>query len=388
MIKKDLIHHPRYHLLIISVAFIAINMVLYHHLGVKVMSDSTRYIDWAENLWSSGLSTYQWRFWYISYVLFLAILLPLGLKGVIFFQVAISSLACFAIYFLTVKLSSNKLTALLASLMYLFWIEIPGWNMFILTESLFTSMIVLTVFFAMKFNRINQLLCLLPLIAFTILIRPMGVTVLIALGFFFYYHFNCHLNLTRLKKVSFISTGLLFLLVFFYFLLEGNPDVHFYYARGQVVWGADQMDFLKDNPWLVVDNSQVIYPDRSLTSTEKFFEFTLTNFSFQLELFSKKLLFFIIHIKPYYSLSHNLFIGFTLFPVYGFCIYGLATDRTNPGMKYFTISLFLLNALMTGLTVESWDGRFLIPTLPCIFIYASIGFRKFVGRISNSESFT
>jgi hypothetical protein len=42
-------------------------------------------------------------------------------------------------------------------------------------------------------------------------------------------------------------------------------------------------------------------------------------------------------------------------------------------IKTFALTFLLLNTLIMGFAVEDWDGRFLLPLLPMIFIFSTLG---------------
>jgi hypothetical protein len=93
-------------------------------------------------------------------------------------------------------------------------------------------------------------------------------------------------------------------------------------------------------------------------------ELIYKNFFYSLQLFILKLLFFLAHVKPYYSLIHNIFIVLTLYPLYFFSAKGLLDKRTNHAAKNFAKFFIISNALIVMISVEDWDGRYLFPLLP------------------------
>lgn len=375
---------PKKHFIALSLIFIIVNLSLYSYLGIKVMSDSLRYLEWANVFWEAGVESRM--IFYLSYVLFVSFFIKTGLgtEAIIFTQVVISYIALNCLYLLTYRISTSKITSFLTALIYIGWVEIASWNMYVLTESLFTSSIIIFLYLlSHNYSKKGSLLYLIPFFAFVVFLRPMGITVLIAVAVYLYYHFDFRWKYQKRHK-RLIITGLITLLLLAVIgYMEGNPSVDFFYANGKTVWGADSFEQLKDNTWLVVDKQMISAQKTSEYATISFIEFALNNYEFLTELFFKKTILFIAHIKPYYSLYHNVFIIITLLPIYCFSVYGLIQQKSNREIKYFTIALFVFNMLMTGFTVEAWDGRFLIPVLPLLFVYSAIGITHSTKKIVN-----
>lgn len=371
---------PKRHLLLISLAFITVHLWLFLTIGVKVIGDSPRYLEWSSSLWQNGASISEWKFWYLGYVGFLSIFMKtgLGITGSIVAQVSLSFLAGLCLYNLAFQMTGQRVIGLWSVLMYICWVEILSWNMYVLTESLFTSMVVITTFVISRCEKNReQLLYALPLLLFTSLIRPMGIIFLIVVLLYFYHQLWQRQRLNLAWKAVLVLIPGLIVLYCGYLLIEANPTVNFYYAQGQVVWLGDLVEKYSGNSWLVVKSVNVQYPAPNQAAWRQFIEFADDNTSFFLELFWKKLTLFVIHVKPYYSTWHNILILCTLLPIYFFAGLGFVIHHGGNGMKLFVVGFFIANAWFTGMTVEPWDGRFLIPTLPGLMVLSAIGMYQF-----------
>jgi len=78
------------------------------------------------------------------------------------------------------------------------------------------------------------------------------------------------------------------------------------------------------------------------------------------------------HVKPYYSFFHNAVICIFLYPIYYFMIKGM-NSFVGSNIKLFMLIFILFQVITVSLTSENWDGRFLLPILPYVFIIASFG---------------
>lgn len=365
---------------------LALNLGLYLYLGIKVMDDSQQYLELAEQF-PFGFTPAQRGFWYSGYIVILWAFLKsgVGLGGVILLQVSISILTVVTIFRTTCSINQSKFSGLVAALLYLGWIEISQWNMYVLTESLFTSCCLLLAIASVSWVPKN-LLKLMPVFALTILLRPMGITFLMSILLILTLRYWRLLFSHQKLRITTISLIMLITGVIMTLLVEASPDLTFYYSRGEVVYGASLLDHTKTNDWLVVDPSSVIYPPESGPKLLQFARYAVYNPLFLGELFFKKLLFFIFHIKPYYSIAHNLLIAFSLPLIYVAWLIGIRKTPKWEPLKVFSILFFSLNATMVSLSIEAWDGRFLIPTLPPIFIYTAIGFNALVIRMGFNPS--
>jgi hypothetical protein len=94
-----------------------------------------------------------------------------------------------------------------------------------------------------------------------------------------------------------------------------------------------------------------------------------------LKLYFVKLFLFLGNMKPYYSPIHNVMIALVLYPLYGMAIRGYKIMDRHQG-KYFIAAYVVTQSFSVAMTSENWDGRFLIPLLPFIFILSAIGIGK------------
>jgi hypothetical protein len=87
-----------------------------------------------------------------------------------------------------------------------------------------------------------------------------------------------------------------------------------------------------------------------------------------------KLFYLYSHIRPYFSGFHNLLSLLYLAPAYLFAIYGLAVTRdVQRPVRMLLICTFCALSAISALTFIDWDGRFLIPVLYIVFLFAANG---------------
>lgn len=273
-------------------------------------------------------------------------------------QILLSCLSAFCIYLSAKEINRSNLAGILSVLLYIGWIPIHEWDTFIYTESLFTSFCILS-FTALLFSRNRWHFMLTALLfLFTFFIRPAGFSLAIALTAYLIA------SIPR-KWFTFIIpfAGVLTLAV----ILIGNEIFHSYdpipaYASAEIIYPKITLD--------VKAPADLTIPETG-TPLQKVFFFALYNPFYFIKLFVIKVALFYGNVKPYYSLIHNVVIVLFLYPIYYFAWKGLRRTEEFKKEKFFLASFILANGLIVGLTTENWDGRFLVPLLPFIFILAS-----------------
>jgi hypothetical protein len=344
---------------LIILIFFGAQLFFFFTAGVRQSVDTPFYLENA-TLLKQGILPEDRGFWYLGYSLFLTVIFFFGgtLKTVVAIQILLSCLSAFCIYLSAKKINQSNLAAILSMLLYLVWIPIHEWDTFIYTESLFTSFCILS-FTALLFSRKQWHFVLIALLfLFTFFIRPAGFSLVVSLTAYFI------VGIPR-KWFSFIIpfAGILTLVV----ILIGNEMFHSYdpipaYASAEIIYPKITLD--------VTAPADLIIPETG-TPLQKVFFFALHNPFYFLKLFIIKVALFYGNVKPYYSLIHNLVIVLFLYPIYYFALKGLQRTEEFRKEKFFMVSLILANGLIVGLTTENWDGRFLVPSLPFIFILAS-----------------
>jgi hypothetical protein len=119
--------------------------------------------------------------------------------------------------------------------------------------------------------------------------------------------------------------------------------------------------------------SDLYIPDATHSTLVSVFLFASYNPVYFLKLFFLKLFLFLGNVKPYFSVLHNTVIVLILYPLYFFSVKGFLKFPSHRKEKYFVAGFVIAQALTVALTSENWDGRFLVPLLPFVFLLAADG---------------
>lgn len=340
--------------------------ISYAFFGYGTSTDSVGYLQAAQALlageWPAGF-----EFFYSSYAIFLALLqsLGLGLREIVWVQYLSMGLSAWVLLRLSAKASHSPAVGLLTATLYLCWLKVQQWNSLIYTDALFTHCIIYLVG-ALYFYRFYRgwLLCI-TLLFFTVLLRPPGLLLIPALGAGAWSLLPASYRQQWWKK-GLIGLGLsLLLLILINTALQDS--VHMIiesYSRAEVIYPKERLGLEPPEQLASIDPAQA--PLWQLAA------FIWQHPLYWAKLFGLKTLLFLANIKPYFSWYHNLAIIGLLWPLYGLAVVGYRQmpDRL---IKHFSLSLIVLMALTVGCTSENWDGRFLIPLLPWVFVLAAQG---------------
>lgn len=115
----------------------------------------------------------------------------------------------------------------------------------------------------------------------------------------------------------------------------------------------------------------LLIPEKSYSPLLQIMLFAVNNPLYFLKLLFTKLFLFFGNIKPYFSILHNALIVIVLYPAYYLAARGYKSIKGHSREKIFILTFIAFQALTVALASENWDGRFLIPVLPFVFILAS-----------------
>jgi len=180
--------------------------------GVPKTQDSHWYLDHAGDLLSGARFHIDFNgILYFGYYGLLAVFLAIFKSETVFvlLQVLVNALSVIFVYKIS-EMLLNKRTAVIASLIYALTYELIYWSAFLLTDSLFVSVLLMTVYFLLKsFNtkRKADIFIFSAGVAYMCFIRPSGI---VTIAFIFVYIF---INMDLKKITSLIISYRRYILV-------------------------------------------------------------------------------------------------------------------------------------------------------------------------------
>jgi hypothetical protein len=360
-------------------------LLKYH--GPHFANDSARYLDYATNLAehgyyqmepgaapttiaNNGIANYQYEHnqRYILYPWYQSVWLRLhaGWWGIVLGQIAVSGLAALALYRAARRLAGGRRgAAALATGLFVAWPDVQQFNCYLLTESLFISLSVLSfwAFVRTRGGRWGAWLVLVTLLLLTALVRPNGFVVAGAVGLAGVA--TLYVARRRLFWLAMVA-GVLAAPLALWWL--NHQLVSFLivetYLRGELMFATPV--------WAIHPSAPLVLPPAGRGQMSRVLYFAAQNPGFLARLMLGKLFVFFSSIKPYYSLGHRLMSVLVLWPLYGLAGRGAGRAVVWLPARAFLVGVPLLQAVVVMLTVDDYDVRFLAPVLPFVFVLAAL----------------
>jgi len=372
---------------LVSVLWAVVNVILFSSKGVKIVDDSARYIEYANGL-SSGFYFDSHNFWYIGYAIYLLIIFKVfsgSMVAVVVGQYVLSLVAVLALYRTAFLLWSSIISALATCVLFLAFIDISLWNSYILTESLYTSFTCFSLYFLVKCYKQGSNVVLASIaVVVTFFIKPTGIAILVAVMSVLIY--NTLRNVSSifvrgliLLGVSLVLIALVNRMITTYLILEN-------YQLGEIIYGVRAYHGEYPVSALMIDPPGDLYiPDQAQQPVIRVLSFVVHNPIYWTKLFALKVFYLLSHTRPFWSVIHNLFSVTILLPSY-FLFFKSLRSANEKTVIVFSIAFLLVHILSVGITSEDWDGRFLVPMLPVLFIIAPRSLQRTPIDIRNGES--
>lgn len=356
-------------------AFINLSLFLFH--GIKHLSDTDRYLSYADSL-LDGVIINKQSVWYFSYTFFLSFfrLFTPNLIPIIIAQCLLSCIAATLLFKASYSFFNSLKSAIICSLLYLCFLKILDWNFYILTESLYCSCICFLLYFISRHystNKKTYLFIAWIIVVFLLFLRPTGITLFFPFLVYNYLSF-LHFKLSNKSRLSLVLFSLSLLYFSSNYMIESFSLVE-NYLRGEVVFNISTLSYFKKGYIGIIPVPEDVFiPDTSISELNRGLLFFLNNPWFSFKLVLNKLFYFYFQYRPYYSTKHLFFNFICLIPSYLFLFKTLFSKKLTPNIKGFIWSYLALTTLMIAMTNVDWDGRFLTGLLPVVFCFGSYGF--------------
>ena len=338
--------------------------------GPHFVNDSARYLEYAHGIAERGYFEPGHNLRYVLYPLFQSLWLWLGLgwPGIVAGQMAVSALATRAIYRGTRRLArGGRGAAALATLAFIAWPDIQQFNFFLLTESLFLSLVALSfgAFTKVRGGLPRDWALLLLVLTLAALARPTGFVVGLAAAL-------AGLDALRRRpdrrpwRAALL--GLVLLAPLLWAALNHQLATFYLmdtYQRGELIF--------RYQLWAVHQAAPLAMPPPGTGPAARVLYFAVHNPVYLGRLMLGKLFVFVSYLKPHYSLAHRALGVLVLWPAYWLAARGA---RRRGGVwrpaRVFLAGVFLLQTAIIMLTVDDWDVRFLAPVLSVVFVLAAL----------------
>ena len=342
--------------------------------GVQYWLDSDRYLLGAESI-LNGAPIIGRGNQYLGYLIFIALIkfMSLPIEFVVVFQIIIAIVAAFTLFNLAKAITGNSISGYVAISLYLLNPFITTWHTFILTESLYSSLVIFTCwtfYKAFTFRSYKNILIFIIVLLLTILTRPNGWIFLpLLIGFCLFY------SKLQLKiKIS----GLVIIFFSFIFLASTVPAFQKAISlttpielmqEGEVVWGHPELriempkeNFSDEQNWYQGYKYIIKHP------------FSCSKLAFL------RVGYMFIQIRSHHSPAFKVHILLWIIPAYLLALIGILKFRQSK-ITRIALAIILGHAFIVGLTYATHESRFLIYILPIIYLLSGCGFVYLMDKI-------
>lgn len=353
----------------LAILWTLLHTVLFFKYGVRTTDDSREYLSYAQSIADSFYFANNYYMKYLGYPLFLALLfkLSIGLKGVIIVQTLLSGIATVFFYRTTKLLAGNALAAALATFVLIIWYDLQLFHAFIMTESLYISLLMYGFYLIVKADSVRRSLWALPVLLYVALVRPNGFIAVVAYMAYIVaivYQTTPTVKAKRLLLLAIVIIPTIAILVVDQYLLQSAAVVETY-EKGEVIYLYKGLLVHSDKP--------IIMPPADASPLTKLYLFVRDNTSYFFRMSALRFLLFWGNVKPFFSLFHNTMIALILYPMYFFAAKALLKNYISLPVRVFGVLLVLQQAFITTITSENETGRFLMSVVFIVFAFGATG---------------
>ncbi len=328
-----------------------IQILLLMQYGIFDKIEALKYIIDANTiLHEHRINEFRLFYSFYSSLVALSLFLSKSFILIIGIQYLLNGLATVLFYKILVRLTSLK-TAFWASIVLIMSYPVQQWNSYIYTESIFTSGIIILIYLLLflNFEKLKSAFYISLVFISLFFIRPSGVYLSIPLLVFVFIN----TNLFNKNKLALVYLTIVILALLF-------KSYTFYQQHLQ-----DYTQEALSNLWVIFGYNKIAIS----ASPDNYPQYIL-------EILFKRFLYYFGMIRPYYGLTHNLYL-MSYYPLYAFAVVGIFSKHKMPrNIKLVIILIVLTFSIVSIFTFINWHNRFIAPIIPLILIMSAIGFES------------
>jgi hypothetical protein len=332
----------------LAAASVAVNLVLLAVLGVHRGADTDRYVEAASDLLAGRAFRGPAGWVYIGYNGLLAIVEAVGAghAGMIGLQIAAAAGATMALYDLG-RQTGGRLAGLLAAAFFIIDYDIARWHLYVLTDSLYISLVVIVTWAAHRAvgRGVSAYVAASALLLLIATIRPNGWAMVPIVAIYWIVR-------SAMYRTARIAAA----------------------AAVVIVCGGSAAAFA------AIQFSRPTPTTRELVATGRLnrqrlpFARAMTMDRLNPARMPQRLLAELWHIQPAFSSRHKIMIVAMLALVYPLAIVGFARSRGQP-LARFMAAIVACHLMVIAITFSDRDGRYLLYFFPFLLVFAASAFR-------------
>jgi len=336
--------------------------IYYSHFGLFTGLEADKYIGEANYFIAHGNFAVPKHWFYCAtiFIIIFAIKIKAGLYGAFIIQALINLCACLFFYKALKTICRYDLTALLIVLVLLIFWPYQSWIVYLYTESVFYSSILVlsSALILYRSHNAKSILLIIAALFFVIISRPLGILFIIPTLLYFYIGLKKH---TRIILLPVLIIGLFLAGYISNIVFSSSADTPITLAVSQecIVCGI-----------IPITHSSVNLSSQG-TPLYQLYYYLANNFSHFLHFGMIKLKYFFMMTRSYYSIAHNIFLLIFIIPLYLLSIIRLFIPTTNKAFYFFQLSTLLLLCFTIMLQCDDYHNRFILAIFPFFVIMAA-----------------
>ena len=371
----NLVHHLRnistkQLLAILGTLWILTQIFYLKTFGIVTTGESTKYFEECQQLLQYGhFSDNKFQFYFV-YIFIHIIFYKLGFEiiGVYVFQLLLNLLATYFFFELNYIITKKKFIAFIAVLLLLLTQPFEMWTVYLYTESVYSSLIILFAYSLFVPNHKKNWELILSILIFILILftRPTGLLMIPVITIYFFF--------LLIKQKEYLKALLTVTIIGSIFFLLLDYAMH----------SSTTFDFMKpflENEilcYIPTENTPAQTIHSGSNSILAILDYILQNKKQFLYISYQKFISFWGMQRTYDSKTHNLYFACFFYPIYVIGIMGLfSLFKKSKKIFLFIISLFLVFTLEVILTCDDWNNRFNIPIIPFIMMLGAVGINYF-----------
>lgn len=355
---------------IIVAFFVALHVILFARYGGYLLDDAVHYVDAGHLLLKTGKIDDHFHVFYLVPIALLSAFIKLfgdpGLPFIVF-QSTVALIALIPLYRMVCRIHSAFAAAMAVTIVVL-WIDNLRWNVLVMTESLFGSLVIFTfsnlAFYDSTLRRYAILLVLIVAAMFT---RPTGLLLAVSVLTFVIYANRAWITRSWTRLLT-LSVMLILAVTGVVVLMSFTWDFTDQLFRGNIITYADS--YSGDTRFIRIDPQ---YADGSgAVPIVKMIRFAWHRPLHVMITSVMKVFYLLTGVRPYYSWTHNLMSIAWMTVIYIGAVIGYRSMRPS-AFRMALLALIAGNIILVAGSSVDWDNRFYIPMEIPFAVLSAIG---------------
>lgn len=333
--------------------------------GVVTELEAAKYITEA-NLYLNTGSFSAPRFYFYCATIFImvfAIKAGIGMLGAFIIQALLNLFAFIIFHKALSRIFESSFTPILIIFYLLAFSPYQSWIVFLYTESVFfsTVLILISVLILCKPDNFKNILMIILALCFTFISRPLGI--LFGVGVYLYFFYTAE----KKWKIIIACSSVVLIVISYFFINTVFLSIHDW----TITQGFEEESIICDMP--ASPPYQKLDLDKTGSPVYQLWYYLSHNFSHFLRFAGIKLQYFFLMTRDYYSSLHNYFLLLNVIPVYLLAVCSFFVRRQYFGKEIivFITSTILIYTLAIVFQCDDYHNRFILSIYPLFVLLAA-----------------